>query len=124
MEGLLGRARAVRGVSVLASQVEAGSVAELRGLADTLRKKMSRGVAVIGSVIKGKGSLLCVVSEDLVRQNIKAGEIVNQVAHLAGGRGGGPPHMATAGAKDVSKLPLAVQQAPDVIDAYLAERSA
>ncbi|HKI98715.1 MAG TPA: alanine--tRNA ligase [bacterium] len=117
---LLERASEVRGVNVLAAEVEADSMDELRGMADELRRRMKRGVAVIGSVINGKASLLCVVSDDLVRGNVKAGEIVNQVAAVAEGRGGGPPHMATAGAKDVAKLPLAVQQAPTVIDSYLA----
>jgi alanyl-tRNA synthetase len=118
---LLERATEVRGVRILASEVEADSMEELRAMADELRRKLQRGVAVLGSVINGKASLLCVVSDDLVRGNVKAGEIVNRVAALADGRGGGPPHMATAGAKDVDKLPLAVREAPAVIDSYLAQ---
>ncbi|MEE8395249.1 MAG: alanine--tRNA ligase [bacterium] len=118
---LLQKAKPVRGITVLAGEVEAASLEELRGLADRLRKRMEKGVGIIGAVIQGKGSLLCVVTDDLVRQNVKAGEIVNKVAELAEGRGGGPPHMATAGAKDIGKLPLAVRQAPEVIDSYLSE---
>ena len=102
---LLKTATETNGITVLAEQVEAGSMEELRGLADELRRRMTRGVAVIGAVIGGKASLLCVVSDDLVREEVKAGEIVNEVAKVADGRGGGPPHMATAGAKDAAKLP-------------------
>ena len=120
-ESLLRQARDVNGVRVLASQVEAESLDELRGLADALRKKLSPGIALIGAVIAGKASLLCAVSDDLVKANVKAGEIVNRVAALADGRGGGPPHMATAGAKDLAKLPLALEQAPALIGAYLAQ---
>jgi alanyl-tRNA synthetase len=123
-EALLEKATQVNGVSILASEVEAGSVKELRSLADELRRRMKKGVAVIGSVIEGKASLLCVVSEDLVRGNVKAGEIVNMVAQLADGKGGGPPHMATAGARDIAKLPLAVKEAPAVIGTYLSELNA
>jgi len=104
--------------------VEAESVDALRGLADNIRKKMDNGVAVLGAVIGGKGSLLCVVSEELVRKNIKAGEIVNKVADLAEGRGGGPPHMATAGAKNIDKIPLALEKAPELIKEYLSQVSA
>ncbi|MCH9046940.1 MAG: alanine--tRNA ligase [SAR324 cluster bacterium] len=121
---LLKRATRVRGVNILASEVEAASMNDLRALADELRRKMEHGVAVIGSVINGKASLVCVVSDDLVRDNVKAGDIVNKVAEVADGRGGGPPHMATAGAKDVGKLPLAVQRAPVVIDSYLEQLTA
>ena len=117
---LLDQATRVNGVSIVSREVKADSMNELRELADELRRRMKPGVAVIGAVIGGKASLLCVVSEDLVRENVKAGEIVNQVALLADGRGGGPAHMATAGAKDASKLPLAVEKAPGVIASYLA----
>ena len=119
-DSLLKKATESNGVTVLAAQVEAASMEELRALADELRRRMKRGVAVIGSIIGGKASLLCVVSDDLVREDVKAGEIVNAVAKLADGRGGGPPHMATAGAKDAAKLPLAVNKAPDVIESYLS----
>ena len=122
-EVLLQQVRQINGVSVVASQVEAESVDELRTLADALRRKLTHGVAVLGAVINGKGSLLCVVSEDLVRDNVKAGDILNRVALIAEGRGGGPPHMATAGAKDITKLPRAVAEAPAVIEAYFSGRS-
>ncbi|MFI5401023.1 MAG: alanine--tRNA ligase, partial [SAR324 cluster bacterium] len=123
-DALVQQARDIGGVRVLASQVQAASMDELRGLADSLRAKLRPGIALIGAVIDGKGSLLCAVSDDLVQANVKAGEIVNQVAALAGGRGGGPPHMASAGAKDLSKLPAALQQAPELIGAYLAHTRA
>jgi alanyl-tRNA synthetase len=123
-EALLREARVMNGVSVLARQVEVESLDELRALADTLRKQMRPGVALLGALIGGKASLLCAVSDDLVKAKVKAGEIVNLVAALADGRGGGPPHMATAGAKDPDKLPLAVQQAPELIGAYLARMRA
>ena len=118
-DALLRMVQAVRGVNVLASEVEADSVDELRALADSLRRQLENGVAVIGSVIRGKATLLSVVTDDLVRKEVKAGEIVNLVAHLAGGRGGGPPHMATGGAKDISKFSAAIAQAPEVIESYL-----
>ncbi len=121
---LLEKTTTVNGVTVLSSEVQADSVDELRSIADSLRKEMKNGVAVIAAVINGKASLLCVVTDDLVKRNVKAGDIVNRVADIAEGRGGGPPHMATAGVKNLSKLPLAVEQAPEVIDRYLAQLSA
>jgi alanyl-tRNA synthetase len=123
-DALARQAQDIGGVRVLARQVEAASLDELRGLADALRARLRPGVALIGAIIDGKGSLLCAVSDDLVKANVKAGEIVNQVAALAGGRGGGPPHMATAGAKDIAKLPAAFEQAPGLIGAYLAQARA
>ncbi len=79
-EALLARGREVRGMTIVAEQVQAGSMDELRTLADELRRRMKNGVAVIGTEINGKAMLLCAVSEALVRSNVKAGDIVNQVA--------------------------------------------
>ncbi|MDH5751954.1 MAG: alanine--tRNA ligase [Deltaproteobacteria bacterium] len=120
-ESMLKKAAEVAGVMMLAEMIEAESMDDLRNLADALRQKMKSGIALIGSVINGKASLLCAVSEDLVREKVKAGEIINLVAQLAGGRGGGPPHMATAGARETEKLPSALQQAPQVITEYLSQ---
>jgi alanyl-tRNA synthetase len=123
-DDLLQQARPVEGVNVLAARVEAESVDDLRALADSLRGKLRSGIAVLGAVIAGKGTLLCAVTDDLVKAGVKAGDIVNPIAALADGRGGGPPHMATAGAKDAAKLPLAIERAPELIGAYLAQRKA
>ncbi|MCZ6749260.1 MAG: alanine--tRNA ligase [SAR324 cluster bacterium] len=118
-EEILQGARSVRGVNVVAAQVEAASLDELRAMADSIRKQLKNGVAVLGALVQGKATLLTTVSEDLVRRDVKAGEIVKLVAGLADGRGGGPPHMATGGAKDLEKFPHAIERAPEVIDSYL-----
>ena len=123
-KALLDKTTTVNGITVVSSQVEVDSIEELRSIADSLRKEMKKGVAVIAAVIDGKASLLCAVTDNLVKQNVKAGEIVNRVADIAEGRGGGPPHMATAGVKNLSKLPQAMKEAPGVIDAYLTQISA
>jgi len=118
-EALLAKARAFQGITLVTGMVETESMDDLRALADALRQKMKPGIALVGAIINDKASLLCAVSDDLVRQNIKAGDIINKVAALAEGRGGGPPHMATAGAKNAAKLPHALEQAPGLIEGHL-----
>ena len=49
-----------------------------------------------------------------------AGNIVREVAHVAGGAGGGKPDSAMAGAKDVSKIPEALKKASEIVGAMLA----
>ena len=51
----------------------------------------------------------------MLERGLKAGELVNAVASLAEGRGGGKPHMAQAGIKTPQLLPEALQQAPEVL---------
>jgi len=41
------------------------------------------------------------------------------VAKLVGGGGGGRPHMATAGGKDIAKLDEAISQTKSIIESFL-----
>src|SRR4029077_20605144 len=59
------------------------------------------------------------VTDDLVQQGVKAGEIVNAIAAVAGGKGGGRPHFASAGVGDATKLGLARTQAPAIVQGLL-----
>ena len=119
---LLSQAQPVGGVPVLAIQVETESMDELRSLGDTLRKELD-GIALLGTELEGKTTLLCVVADHLLERGAKAAEIVNRVAALADGRGGGKPHLAQAGIKSPEKLPAALAQAPEQVAAYLQSLS-
>ena len=88
---------------------------ELRSLAESVRKEFSHGVAWMAADIEGKASLICVVSDEMLKRGLNAGELVNSVASLAKGRGGGKPHMAQAGIKAPQLLKEALEKAPDLL---------
>ncbi len=88
------------------SGLEKGS---LRGLADSLRDRLGRGVVVLASENDGKVALVVSVSQDLVGQ-VHAGQIVKALAPIIGGGGGGRPDFAQAGGR-----------LPEQIDALLTE---
>ena len=117
-QDLISNARPVAGVPLLAIKVEATSMDELRSLGDSLRKELE-GIALLGAELDGKTTLLCVVADSILNRGAKAAEIVNRVAALADGRGGGKPHLAQAGIKSPEKLPHALAQAADQIENYL-----
>ncbi len=95
----------VNGVKVFKGKVSASNMDELKSMGDELREKMKSGVGVLISEIEGKVGIVAVVSDDLIKdKKILAGNIVKQVAQVVGGSGGGKPHLATAGGKDVSKI--------------------
>lgn len=115
-DDLLTRMQTVRGVSLIAAEVQVAGVDELRQMGDLLREKMKSGVAVLALIMDNKANFLCVVSKDLIEsKKLKAGEIVKRVAALAGGSGGGQPHMALAGAKETAKVASALQQTPEIL---------
>jgi alanyl-tRNA synthetase len=85
-------------------------------MADWFRNKVKeQGVLVLGSDIAGKPMLLVVLTDDLVKSGLKAGDIIKPVAAIVGGGGGGRPNMAQAGGKDSSKLPQALDKARELL---------
>ncbi len=100
---LFAGAVSVDGVSVVAKKVDAPSVDSLRYMADALRKSLDSGVAVLGSVIDGKPFFVALVTKDLNERGVHAGNLLKQVATVAGGGGGGRPDMAQGGGKDAAR---------------------
>ena len=75
---------------------------------------------MLGAEFDGKGSFIAVVTEDLIKERgLKAGDIVRSVAQLTGGSGGGKPHLAQAGARDISKMDDALAAVPEIVTAQL-----
>lgn len=112
--------REVEGVRVVARRTEAEDVPSLRAMADGLRESLGSGVGVLGADIGGKVSFIAVVTDDLIKgRGLKAGDIVRGVAQLAGGSGGGKPHLAQAGGRDPSKIDEALEQAADIVEQQL-----
>ncbi len=105
LDSLLQSSKIVHGYKLVTGEVQVDSIDDLKKLGDSLRLKLHSGVGVLASVIDNKIQLVCVVTDDLVTaKKADAGKIVKEVAkHLQGG-GGGKPHLATAGGKDISKL--------------------
>jgi alanyl-tRNA synthetase len=116
LDAMLNRAVQMDGIQVVVSKIEAGSVEELRNLGDHLRSRLKSGVGVLGAEMDGKVQLLCVVSDDLIRsRNLNAGTIVKKVAQIVDGSGGGKPHLALAGGKEIGKLNEALKRTPEII---------
>ena len=122
IDSLVETATAVNGFKVVSSKVEAGSLDELKTLADSLREKLGSGVGVLASIIDEKVSLVCVVTDDLIKQKrLQAGKIVGEMAKHVGGGGGGKPHLATAGGKDVSRLEEALGKTTSIVQSMLGK---
>ena len=84
----------------------------VRDAADKLRNALGRGAAVLAIVNETKFSFLAMVSDDLVAEKkLRADELVRAVATVAGGSGGGKPHLSLAGGRDMGKLDEALELA-------------
>jgi alanyl-tRNA synthetase len=120
MDDLIISAVSIDTIKLVAAKVSVASNDELKDLGDSLRAKLGSGVGLLAAVLEDKVQLVCVVTDDLVTaKKIEAGKIVGSIAKIVGGGGGGRPHMATAGGKDVSKLDEALAQTKSVVESLL-----
>jgi alanyl-tRNA synthetase len=117
---LITGARAVNGARVVAAEVRVSDAKELQALADALREKLGSGVGVLGASFGEKTTMLVVVTDDLRDKGVRADALVRDIAAVAGGRGGGKPHLAQAGLPDASRLAAAIEQAPQIVERALA----
>jgi alanyl-tRNA synthetase len=109
------------GARLVIGEVRVDDAKALQGLGDALREQLTSGVGLLAARLDdGKGSLLAVVTDDLRAKGLRADAIVRDVAALAGGRGGGKPHMAQAGIPDVERMIVALAEAPKLVAAMLA----
>jgi alanyl-tRNA synthetase len=102
-QGLLDDIREVKGVRVIAAKVDNADRDALRQMVDSLRQKLGSGVVVLASAADGKVALITAVTKDLIPR-LHAGKIVQELAKMVGGSGGGRPDLAEAGGKDTSAI--------------------
>ena len=103
-------------IKIFKGKVAATNMDELKSFGDELRSKIKSGIGLLASELEGKVGLVCVVSDDLLKEKkFSAGKIVGEVAKILGGAGGGRPHLATAGGKDVTKIDEALKQVDEIV---------
>lgn len=69
----------------------------MREVSDWFRDKYKNGVLMLASVNEGKPQLLAMVSDELTKKGLHAGNLIKSTATLIGGGGGGRPNLAQAG---------------------------
>ncbi len=104
------------GEKIVSEVIEDADLEALKGMGDAFREKCKKGAALFGAEKEGKLIFVCAVTDNLVKDGrLKAGDLVGKVARIAGGGGGGKPHLATAGGKKVEKLAEAVEAFPKLV---------
>ena len=85
----------------------------LQVIADSLKGQF-KGIVVLGGASNGNVALVATVSPELHKQ-FQAGKIIQTIAPIVGGKGGGRPDNARGGGKDVSKLEEALGKARSLL---------
>jgi alanyl-tRNA synthetase len=102
-------------IRIVSKEVQLESIDQMRTLAENLRNEFGKnGIALLATILNDKVQLVCTVTDDL-KDKFPAGKLVGEAAKRLGGGGGGKPHLATAGGKDVSKLAETLTDFPEII---------
>ena len=110
---LLGHAQTVNGVPIITHNLGDADGNFLQAIADALKGRF-KGVVVLGGGDSGAVSLVATVSPDFTSK-VQAGKIIQQIAPIVGGKGGGKPDNARGGGKDSSKLDEALAKAKTLL---------
>jgi alanyl-tRNA synthetase len=116
--------------NLMANAVEVGSVKvicermngtpdELRKMTDTVKADNKDAVAVFAAVNGEKVTFCAGCGADAVKNGAHAGNLVREVAKIAGGNGGGKPDSAMAGGKDASKVDEALNAVVELVKSQL-----
>ena len=121
---VLGNAREVCGLELVASVVEGANANELRAMGDEAKAKSDKIVAVFAGVNREKGTVnfAACCGPEAVKMGAHAGKLVKEIAAIAGGSGGGRPDSAMAGGKDVSKVSEALNAAEGILKSMIEEK--
>jgi alanyl-tRNA synthetase len=108
----------VKGIKVLAASIDGADIKTLRDTVDQLKNKLGTAAIVLASSDKGKVSIIAGVTK-AETDRIRAGDLVNVVAELCGGKGGGRADMAQAGGNLPEKLPEALDAVVPWVESQL-----
>jgi len=119
MQKLAATAASVGETRLVAAEVNARSMDELKSMADALREELKSGIAVLAAAIDDKPALVVTLTPDLVKRGMDSVPIAKELAKLVGGGGGGRPHMATAGGRDIGGIRQIVEQAQSMLEKFV-----
>ena len=91
----------------------------LRKIGESVKDAVEDAVGVVAGVSDGKLAFCCVCTKAAVAKGLKAGNIVREVAKIAGGNGGGKPEIAMAGGKDITKADEALYAVKSIVESML-----
>jgi alanyl-tRNA synthetase len=119
LDDVLSKAVEVKGVKVVTARFDQLDIEGLRNTSDAIKNKMGSAVVVLATSHGGKVSFVVTATKDLVSKGIHSGNVIREVAKIAGGGGGGRPDMAQAGGKDASKIDEALKMAIKIIETQI-----
>jgi len=115
LDSLIAKGKSFGNTKVITEIIENLNIEGLRTLSDKIRLKEKSAVIILAAKSEDKSSFIIAVTEDLIKKNIKAGELAKELAKLLNGSGGGRNDFAQGGGKDTAGLVSALEKIVETI---------
>ena len=115
LDSLIAKGKTIVNTKVITQIIDGIDIDGLRTLSDKIRLKEKSAVIILATKADDKASFITVVTEDIVKKNIKAGDLAKELAKLLNGSGGGKPDFAQGGGKDAAGLGAALEKISGII---------
>jgi len=99
------------GPRFFSGQVTLPGSTDLGEFGDLLRERLGSGAGIVHATLEGRHAFVSVVSDDLIRQGLKAGDLVREASTSTGSGGGGRPQFAQGGVGDPAKIAAGIAAA-------------
>ncbi|MBQ0021100.1 MAG: alanine--tRNA ligase [Bacteroidales bacterium] len=115
-KSMIAEAKEINGIKVLKA-IAPMPADVVKDLAFQLKGEVENSLVVIGSVFDNKPLLTAIATDSVVAQGVNIGKNIREAAKLIQGGGGGQPHFATAGGKNVEGISAAVDKLIEILTA-------
>ena len=119
LSDLLKNSVVVNDIRVAAVRIDNTSPDELRKMSDTAKAENDDLVIVLAAQNGDKITFCAACGKTAISKGAHAGNLVREIAKIAGGNGGGKPDSAMAGGKDAAKIDDAISSASEIIKTQL-----
>jgi alanyl-tRNA synthetase len=115
IDSILNNAETINKSKIVSNCFKDVDMTTLRKISDTIKQKAGSAIITLGAFTDDSASILISVSNDLIEKGIKANELINLLAPMINGNGGGKPQLAQAGSKESGKVEKAIREANKLI---------
>lgn len=107
-------------IELVTQKIQDGEMQEATHLADRLIEGHPNRAVLVALSGSDKPGFVCKVGSEAQKKGVHAGNLIREIAKLAGGGGGGRPDFATAGAKDPSRIDTALEAAKELLNVQIS----
>jgi alanyl-tRNA synthetase len=111
---LVAKSEVLNGIPAIIANLGHADGDTLQAVADALKAQFRGVIVVAGIADPGSVALVAAVTPDFTSR-IQAGKLIQQIAPIVGGKGGGRPDIARGGGKDPSRIDEALEKARTLV---------